>query len=95
MTNDVHDHTRTGTAGSPPVGRSRPRWLLLVVIVVAVVGSLVLTGVVSASTVLSVGLIGGMLLMHLGGHGGHGGSRTSDTDAGDEARAQPGSRGCH
>jgi hypothetical protein len=40
--------------------------------VIVAVG-LVIAGVLSASTVLYVGLFGGMLFMHLGGHGGHGG----------------------
>lgn len=43
---------------------------------------LVIAGLVSASTAISAGLVGGMLLMHLGGHGhgGHGGhGRTGPT----------------
>ena len=51
----------------------RPRWLMPGLVVGVVAVALVVFGVLSASTVLYAGLIGGMVLMHLGGHGGHGG----------------------
>jgi hypothetical protein len=35
--------------------------------------ALVALGVISLSTVLYAGLLGGMVLMHVGGHGGHSG----------------------
>jgi hypothetical protein len=64
----------------------------LVVGVVAV--ALVVAGVLSASSVLYAGLIGGMLLMHLGGHGGHGGHRNgSRSEQHDED--QHNNHGCH
>lgn len=81
MTSHSH-HPVAGTERSPggPVlsgGAStapgRPRWLLPGLVVGIVVGALVFTGVLAPSTVLYAGAIGGMLLMHLGGHGGHGG----------------------
>lgn len=60
-------------AAHPPVRRSRPRWLLPAVATVVVAAMLVALGVISLSTVLYAGLLGGMVLMHVGGHGGHGG----------------------
>lgn len=97
----VHDHDDHEAAG--PVGqkRSRPRWLLPALLVAAVAGGLVLAGVVSLSTVLSAGLFGGMILMHLGGHGGHGGHAghgsggSGDTGPDGKTQDRPGSRGCH
>lgn len=74
---------RTATAAAP-TGPARPRWLLPGLAGAVVVGALVLAGAVSLSTVLYAGLIGGMLLMHVGGHGhgGHGhGGHGSDREA--------------
>ena len=62
--------TAIGGASTVP---AHPRWLLPVLAAGIVALALVVTGVLSASTVLYAGLFGGMLLMHLGGHGGHGG----------------------
>jgi hypothetical protein len=70
MTADAHD--RSMQAGPATRGSARPRWLLPALIGSAVVGSLVVLGVLSLSAVLYGGLIGGMLLMHTGAHGGHG-----------------------
>ncbi len=63
-----------------PVGRSRPRWLVPGLLVVIAGAGLVLAGVISFSTAVSAGLIGGMLLMHLGGHGGHGAHSGGQSD---------------
>ena len=65
---------------------SRPRWLLPGLVGALIVGGLVVAGVVSLSVVLYVGLFGGMILMHTGGHshGGHGGS--SQVGAGRDPR---------
>lgn len=106
MRAQVHEHVASG--GGPPAGPAttasrppawRPRWLVpgLVVAVAVIVGALVVAGVVSASTVLYAGLVGGMMLIHLGGHGhgGHGGGGTgcghtehgdATDDAGDLSR---------
>lgn len=64
--------TPRGTARSGGTS-TRPRWLLPSLAVGVVVAGLVVTGVVPLSSVLYVGLFGGMMLMHLGGHGMHGG----------------------
>ena len=104
MTTDVHDHSQQAAAVRvAPMGRSRPRWLIPGVIAVITGAGLVLAGVIPFSTALSAGLIGGMLLMHLGGHGGHGG-HPADADGSGESGgkapvqepdkpARPG--GCH
>lgn len=62
-----------GTPGAVASADGRPRWLIPGLTVGVVAVALVIAGVLSASTVLYAGLMGGMLLMHLGGHGGHGG----------------------
>lgn len=99
MTTEAHDHARSATTvTSPTAPRSRPRWLIPGLVVVIVGAGLVLTGVISASSAVSAGIIGGMLLMHLGGHGGHGahGSATSASEAPvDEAHKSARSGGCH
>lgn len=61
--------------GTARAGRTstRPRWLLPGLAVGVVVAGLVVTGVVPPSSVLYVGMFGGMMLMHMGGHGMHGG----------------------
>lgn len=73
MTAQAHDHSTQ--AAPAATGSARPRWLLPALVGGIVVGALVVFGVLSPSVVLYGGLIGGMLLMHAGGHGGHG-SRT-------------------
>lgn len=82
MTPQVHEHAAHGGrthedpgSGGEPMIASRPRWLLPGLVVAVIVGSLVVAGVVSLSTVFYAGLFGGMMLMHMGGHGhgGHGG----------------------
>lgn len=71
MTAHAHDHSTQ--APSVPTGSARPRWLLPALVGAVVVGALVVFGVLSPSAVLYGGLVGGMVLMHAGGHGGHGG----------------------
>ncbi len=81
MTAHAHDpSTRPSRPGDPgpaavhpPARRAWPRWLLPAVGAVAIAAVLVALGVVSLSTVTFAGLMGGMVLMHVGGHGGHGG----------------------
>jgi len=82
MTAHAHDPgAHQGGPHAEPVERaaptttSRPRWLVPGLVGAAIVGGLVVAGVVPLSTVLYAGLFGGMILMHVGGHGhgGHGG----------------------
>lgn len=105
MTTDVHGHSQQAAAVRfAPLGRSRPRWLVPGLLVVIVSAGLVLAGAIPFSTAVNAGLIGGMLLMHLGGHGGHGGHRADAADGSGESAieapmqepgkpARPG--GCH
>lgn len=96
MTTDVHDHSQQAAAVRvAPMGRSRPRWLVPGVLVVITGAGLVLAGVIPFSTAVSAGLIGGMLLMHLGGHGGHGGTTSAGETPVDEADKPARSGGCH
>lgn len=99
MTTHVHDPSIEAPdldgSGSIAIRRpdpaiARPRWLLPALAAVVVATGLVVAGVVSASTVLSVALLGGMLLMHLGGHG-HGGL----AGHGGHGEAGPGGHGGH
>ena len=100
MTLHAHDPAQTQPA-SRTLGSmsSRPRWLLPALAIGGVAAILVLAGVVSFGTVFSVGLVGGMLVMHLGGHGhgGHGGRNRSGAGADDAADedGKSGSHGCH
>lgn len=83
MTTNVHDaaahgggpHAEPAATRGWSLAALRPRWLVPGLVVAVIVGGLVVAGVISLSTVLYVGLFGGMMLMHLGGHGhgGHGG----------------------
>lgn len=106
MTANAHDSTQHDSHAGAGLARgerpametaSRPRWLMPGVAVVLVAGGLVAAGVLSLSTVLTLGLFGGMMFMHLGGHGMHGGhggggghgghdDRTSDANALDRDR---------
>ena len=69
-------HVASAHGAGKPTTASPPRWLLPGLIGALIVGGLVVAGVVSPSVLLSLGLFGGMILMHTGGHnhGGHGGS---------------------
>ncbi|MBI2763689.1 MAG: hypothetical protein HYX54_08090 [Chloroflexi bacterium] len=71
-------HERLDATNSAAPAAARPRWLIPGLAVGVVAIALVVTGVLSVSSVLYAGLIGGMLLMHLGGHGGHGGHGSPD-----------------
>lgn len=82
MTAHIHDPATHGggvpapnSSGRVSKAQSRSRWLLPGLLVALLVGGLVAAGVISLSTVIYAGLLGGMMLMHLGGHGhgGHGG----------------------
>lgn len=72
MTAHVHDQDDQGARARTARTRARPCWLVPAIIIATVAGGLVVAGVVPLSTVLSAGLFGGMILMHLGGHGSHG-----------------------
>lgn len=92
MTTDARDPQRPRTVdGSAPAvllaAISRSRWLVPGVAIATLMGALVVTGVLSVSTVLYIGLFGGMMLMHLGGHGMHGGHADGHArhDADDQA----------
>ena len=93
MTAHTHDAT--------PTRRSkRPRWLIPVLLASALAITLVLGGILPASVVLYAASMGGMLLMHLGGHGGHGSGHDAHTDPvpeGEQPAASPDERrgGCH
>ncbi len=52
---------------------NRPRWMYPALAVAAIAAALLYLGIVTPSTLLSIGLFGGMIGMHLFGHGGHGG----------------------
>lgn len=80
------DASRLETA---TVSAARPRWLLPGLAAGFIVSALVVAGVLSLSTVLYVGLFGGMLLMHLGGHGGHGGHGTHGAQSGHDGDTEP------
>ncbi|MBI2778117.1 MAG: hypothetical protein HYX57_12780 [Chloroflexi bacterium] len=111
MTTHSHDQgvgaadarRRPSDDASPPSSPSLPRWLLPGMAALVVAVGLVVAGVVSASTLLYVGLFGGMLFMHLGGHGGHGGHGDQAGDEGRSAKdlsgrsdgSQPGAPGSH
>ncbi len=60
------DHTARRTG-------SRPRWLVPALVVAAGAGVLLYLGVLTPSSLLSIGLFGSMFGMHLLGHGAHGG----------------------
>ena len=112
MTVHAHDPAAQGEHQSPAPAAidaiatttARPRWLLPGLAVASIAGALVVAGVLSLSTVLYAGLLGGMLLMHLGGHGGHAGhgsQGSAGVHAGHGGGATPddgderSSHGCH
>lgn len=80
---DLHHHGHPGSAtGGTAAPHRRPRWLLPTIAAVAIATALVLLDIISLSTAFYAGLVGGMLLMHLGGHGhGHGGHADEGTSA--------------
>ena len=114
MTAQAHDQvvldpSRHASAPSAPdrapSARARSWRPLAAVLATLVVGGLVVAGVVPLSTVVYLGLFGGMLLMHAGGHGqgahaGHGpvsngSDGTSPTPQPDAERDEHRSHGCH
>lgn len=115
MTVQAHDQVALGPshhASAPSAvdrahGAPARRWWrpLAAVIATLVVGGLVVAGVLPLSTVVYLGLFGGMLLMHAGGHGhgAHTGHATaSNGDRGTGPTPQAGaegdehrSHGCH
>ena len=83
MTAHVHDPSAQrdlqadpAPSGWLPTAWTRPWWLLPAIVGTIIVGGLVVAGVISLSAVVYLGLFGGMMLMHMGGHG-HGGHGTT------------------
>jgi hypothetical protein len=77
--------------------RPRPRWLLPGVAIAAVLGALVLAGVIPFSVVVYGGLFVGMMAMHMGGHGhgahgGHGSGSDHRDHGGDLSPVSPGTQ---
>ena len=58
---------------------SRPRWMYPALAVAAVAVALLYLGILTPSSLLSIGLFGGMIGMHLFGHGSHGGHGGHET----------------
>jgi hypothetical protein len=89
MTVHAHDPAVPADGARPePTGRAtgttaaRPRWLVPGLAIGIIAATLVIAGVLPFSTVLYAGLIGGMFVMHLGGHGGHGGHGSNSGNGG-------------
>ncbi len=72
------DHTAPRTA-------SRPRWLLPAIAVAAAAAALLYLGVLTPSSLLTIGLFGGMIGMHLFGHGSHAGHGGHEAHGGNPA----------
>ena len=75
MTTDTSDHSRHGAVQQAAPGeggtrQARSPWLLPGIAVGIAATVLVIAGVISVTTLVYVGVIGGMLFMHLG-HGAH------------------------
>jgi len=93
--------TAQSNRSSAPAARSRrPRWLLPVLVAALLAIALVIGGFLPASLVVYAFSMGGMLLMHAGGHGGHGsGHAAHDAQNGEDGpagAADEGRRGgCH
>ncbi len=69
---------------------SRPRWLLPAIAAAAVAAALLYLGVLTPESLLTIGLFGGMIGMHLFGHGAHGDHGGHAGHAGENASADPG-----
>ena len=75
MTTHAHDPARHGDGHPAEVATdrgaartpARPRWLVPGLVVGIIAAALVVAGVLPVSTVIYAGLIGGMILMHVGG----------------------------
>jgi hypothetical protein len=80
-----------------------PSWLVPVLAAGAIGIGLVFAGVISATTLIYAGAIGGMLFMHLGhgGHSGHGSQAFVSAEPNDASDTTPnagthsGSHSCH
>jgi hypothetical protein len=59
----------------------RPRWLLPALALALIAAALLATGILTPSSLLSIGLFGGMIGMHLFGHGAHGGHGAPSSEA--------------
>lgn len=109
MTTDTGNHSTHGAIQQAAPGeggtrQARSPWLLPGIAVGIAPTVLVIAGVISVTTLIYVGAIGGMLFMHLG-HGAHGaqggqgldGSVDSGTPESDRASSanRPESRSCH
>lgn len=76
----------------PPVRRRGwPRWLLPGVAIAIVTAGLVVAGIVPLSGAVYAAALGGMILMHLGGHGhgGHASQGHSEPGEGDHRHRSP------
>ena len=94
----------TNHSSAPAARRRRPRWLLPVIVAAVLAIALVIGGVLPATLVLYAFSMGGMLLMHAGGHGGHGSGHAAhdapSAQEGDDSPAEAGNDGrkgggCH
>lgn len=91
----------TNQSSTPAARSRRPRWLLPVLVAAVLAIALVIGGFLPASLVLYAFSMGGMLLMHAGGHGGHGSGHAAHDDQeveGSPAEAASEGRkggGCH
>ena len=70
-----HSQPLAASPGPRSATDERPRWLVLILLGVPVVGALLLFGFVSPATVLYAGLFGGMMLVCMRGHDRHAGQR--------------------
>ncbi len=67
---------------------NRPRWMYPALAVAAVAAVLLYLGIVTPSSLLSIGLFGGMIGMHLFGHGSHGGHGGHETHGSEGATSE-------
>ncbi len=87
MTTDTGDHPMPGSI-HPAATKSR--WLIPGIAVGIAATALVIAGVISVTTLVYTGVIGGMLLMHLGhgahrAHGAHNGQGGKGLDGSDDS----------
>jgi hypothetical protein len=94
----VHQQTQRDGGTTQP---ARPSWFLAALGAAAVGIGLVIAGMISATTLIYVGVIGGMLLMHLG-HAGHGSHASATAPAAvdpigspPDSGRRPSSHSCH
>ncbi len=99
------EHAEHAEHAAGPRSGARPRWLMPAAAIAAGAAVLLYLGVVTPSSLLSIGLFGGMIGMHLFGHGSHGGHSgheahardhaSTDTPADGEQDRATAHRGCH